>query len=101
MARCFQQQQPGRADAQDIADRIGRLLAQERFQHRVQRAHPPQHRSGEPMRGGAVPGILRRKRVQRFFQRAMPFQDRGQQVERGLPRRISHQTIDTGRPMPW
>ena len=97
----FQQQQARGADAQDVANRFRRFLAQKGLQHRVQRAHPAQHGSGEAMRGGAVPGVLRRQGVQRFFQRPVPFQHRGQQVEGGVACRISHQTGSIGRPMPW
>ncbi len=55
VVRRVQQQQPGRAQPQHVAHRLGRRLAQERLQHRVQRSHPPQHRRGQPMRRRTIP----------------------------------------------
>ena len=99
MHRRFQQQQPGGTDAQDLADGFRRLLAQEGLQHCVQRAHAAQHGRGEAMCSGSVPGFQGRQRAQRFLQRAMAFQDGGQQIESGFACRIGHQTA--GRPIPW
>ena len=59
MRRRAEQQQPGRAEAQHVAHRRRRGLAQQRLQHGVQRAQPAQHRGGQPMGGGAVARLQR------------------------------------------
>ncbi len=87
----IQQQQSGRAETQHMAHWFGRHLAEERLQHCIQRAHPPQHRRGEAMRGRTVARGCDRERIQGLFERPAPIQHRGQQVERSLPRRIGHQ----------
>ena len=91
MAWRFQQQQPGGTQSQYMTRRFGRRLAQERLQHRVQRSHPSQHRGGQPMRRRTIPRRNRGKRVQRVLKRPATVQDRSQQIEGSLARRVGHQ----------
>ena len=88
MARRIQQQEPRGAQAQHVAHRFRRRLAQERLEHRVQRSHPPQHRRGQPMRRGTVAAAPAGERVQCLLERPAPVQHRGQQIECGLARRV-------------
>ena len=91
MAWCVQQQQTGGTQSQHMACRLGRRLAKERLQHRVQCSHPPQHRGGQPMRRRSIPWRNGGKRVQRLLERPATVQDRGQQIEGSLTRRVGHQ----------
>ena len=91
VARRVQQQQPGGAQPQHMARRLGRRLAQERLQHRVQCSHPPQHRRRQPMRRRPIPRRDGGKRVQRLLERPAAIENRGQQIESSLTRRVGHQ----------
>ena len=88
--RRVQQQQPGGAEAQHVAHRLGWRALEERFQHGVQRAEPAQRRGHQAMRRGAVARGERRQRVQRFLQRAAAVEHRGEQVERGVAGGVGH-----------
>jgi hypothetical protein len=77
--RGIQQQQTGRANAQDLAHFVGRRAAQEWLQHRIERGEAAQHGGGDAMPGGAVARLAGGKQVQGFVERVMPLQNLGQQ----------------------
>ena len=81
----------GGAQPQHVAHRFRRLPLQKGLQHRVQRAHPAQHRRGEPVRRGPVARRCRgRDGVERLLQRTAAVQHGGQQIEGGFAGRIGH-----------
>ncbi len=68
---------PAGPGAQHMPDRVRRrALLQVRLQRRVQRAHPPQHRSGKPIRP-APPDHAPLRRRQRVSRRRPPADDAG------------------------
>ena len=99
MGRRVEQQELGRAEAQHLADGVGRGAAQEGFQYRVERPGAAQHGGGEPMGRGTVARFGYREGVQRLLQCLAPDQHGGQQIKRafaggirpcGISSRVGH-----------